>query len=243
MVNGMFEESYTGVPQGGPLSPLLGNVMLHECGCELESRGHRFVRYADDLMIFCKTKRAVERVLASITKFIEGKLFLKVNREKTVVAYVGDVKFLGYGFYINNGEGQLRVHPASVEKLKGKLRYLTGRSDGMSIQSRKERLNQLIRGWINYFKLANMKTLLERLDAWLRLRLRMVTWKRWKRVRTRFVNLKKAGIDAGKAWERANTRKGYWRVAGSWMLTRAMPNSLFEKAGYLSVHGCFANTL
>ena len=243
MVNGMFEESYTGVPQGGPLSPLLGNVMLHECDCELESRGHRFVRYADDLMIFCKTKRAAERVLASITKFIEGKLYLKVNREKTVVAYIGDVKFLGYGFYVKDGEGQLRVHPASVEKLKGKLRYLTGRSNGMSIQGRKEKLNQLIRGWINYFKLANMKTLLERLDAWLRRRLRMVTWKRWKRVRTRFTNLKKAGVEAGKAWEWANTRKGYWRIAGSWIMTRALPNSLFEKAGYLTLRGCFANAM
>jgi hypothetical protein len=113
----------------------------------------------------------------------------------------------------------------------------------MSIQGRKEKLNQLIRGWINYFKLANMKTLLERLDAWLRRRLRMVTWKRWKRVRTRFTNLKKAGVEAGKAWEWANTRKGYWRIAGSWIMTRALPNSLFEKAGYLTLRGCFANAM
>ena len=240
MANGMFEESHGGVPQGGPLSPLLGNVMLHECDRELEKRGHRFVRYADDLMIFCKTKRAAERVLASITKFIEGKLFLKVNREKTTVAYVGDVKFLGYGFYVKDGEGQLRVHPTSVKKLKDKLRQLTGRSNGMSIQGRKMKLNQLIRGWVHYFKLANMKAMLERLDGWLRRRLRMVTWKRWKRVRTRYYNLKRAGIEAGKAWEWANTRKGYWRIAGSWILTRAIPNSLLEKAGYFTLQGCFA---
>ena len=242
MAEAMFQVSEFGVPQGGPLSPLLGNVMLNECDQELAARGHRFVRYADDMMIFCKSKRAAERVLASITTFIEKKLFLKVNREKTTVAYVGDVKFLGYGFYIgNNGEGQLRVHKKSLSKLKDKLRLLTGRSNGMSIQGRKERLNRLIRGWVNYFKLANMKTVLVELDGWLRRRLRMVTWKRWKRVRTRFDSLKKAGIHAGKAWEWANCRLGYWRVAGSWIMTRAIPDKLLVQAGYLTLSGCYAN--
>ena len=209
MDGGLFEESKEGVPQGGPLSPLLGNVMLNECDHELERRGHRFVRYADDMMIFCRSKRAAERVLESITKFIEGKLFLKVNREKTTVAHVGQVKFLGHGFYVKDGEGQLRVHPKSVSKLENKLRELTGRSNGMSIQVRKAKLNQLTRGWVNYFKLANMKSLLKRLDGWLRRRLRMVTWKRWKRVKTRFENLKKAGINEWQAWQWANTRLGY----------------------------------
>ena len=242
MAEAMFQVSEFGVPQGGPLSPLLGNVMLNECDQELAARGHRFVRYADDMMIFCKSKRAAERVLASITTFIEKKLFLKVNREKTTVAYVGDVKFLGYGFYIgNNGEGQLRVHKKSLSKLREKLRLLTGRSNGMSIQGRKERLNRLIRGWVNYFKLANMKTVLVELDGWLRRRLRMVTWKRWKRVRTRFDSLKKAGIHAGKAWEWANCRLGYWRVAGSWIMTRAIPDKLLVQAGYLTLSGCYAN--
>mgnify|MGYP002735320860 FL=1 len=192
-------------------------------------------------MIFCKSKRAAERVLASITRFIEKKLFLKVNREKTTVAYVGEVKFLGYGFYVKNGEGQLRVHPKSLSKLKMKLRVLTGRSNGMSIQRRKEKLNHLIRGWVNYFKLANMKRLLKTLDGWLRRRLRMVTWKRWKRVRTRFENLKKAGIHAWRAWQWANCRLGYWRVAGSWIMTRAIPDKLLAKAGYLTFSGCYAN--
>ena len=241
MEGGMFHASALGVPQGGPLSPLLGNVMLNECDRELEARGHRFVRYADDMMIFCKSKRAAERVLASITRFIEKKLFLKVNREKTTVAYVGEVKFLGYGFYVKNGEGQLRVHPKSLSKLKMKLRVLTGRSNGMSIQRRKEKLNHLIRGWVNYFKLANMKHLLKTLDGWLRRRLRMVTWKRWKRVRTRFENLKKAGIHAWRAWQWANCRLGYWRVAGSWIMTRAIPDKLLAKAGYLTFSGCYAN--
>ncbi len=242
MDRGMFEDSKAGVPQGGPLSPLLGNVMLNECDQELERRGHRFVRYADDLLIFCRSQRAAERVLVSITKFLEGKLFLKVNREKTTVTHVGQVKFLGYGFYVKDGEGQLRVHPKSVSKLKNKLRKLTGRSNGMSIQTRKTKLNQLIRGWVNYFKLANMKTLLNSLDGWLRRRIRMVTWKRWKRVRTRFEHLKKAGISEWQAWQWANTRRGYWRVAGSWIMTRAIPNDLIARAGYLSLSGCYANT-
>jgi hypothetical protein len=125
--------------------------------------------------------------------------------------------------------------------LKNKLRELTGRSNGMSIQTRKTKLNQLIRGWVNYFKLANMKTLLNTLDGWLRRRIRMVTWKRWKRVRTRFANLKRAGISEWQAWQWANTRLGYWRVAGSAIMARAIPNDLIARAGYLSLSGCYAN--
>lgn len=241
MADGMFQASEYGVPQGGPLSPLLGNVMLNECDQELDARGHRFVRYADDMMIFCKSKRAAERVLASITTFIEKKLFLKVNREKTTVAYVGDVKFLGYGFYVKDGEGQLRVHKKSLSKLKDKLRLLTGRSNGMSIQGRKERLNRLIRGWVNYFKLANMKTVLVELDGWLRRRLRMVTWKRWKRIRTRFENLRRTALGEKQAWILANTSNKYWYVAGSPWMHVAIPNKFFEIAGYLSLSDCYAN--
>ena len=241
MADGMFQASEYGVPQGGPLSPLLGNVMLNECDQELDARGHRFVRCADDMMIFCKSKRAAERVLASITTFIEKKLFLKVNREKTTVAYVGDVKFLGYGFYVKDGEGQLRVHKKSLSKLKDKLRLLTGRSNGMSIQGRKERLNRLIRGWVNYFKLANMKTVLVELDGWLRRRLRMVTWKRWKRIRTRFENLRRTALGEKQAWILANTSNKYWYVAGSPWMHVAIPNKFFEIAGYLSLSDCYAN--
>ena len=198
MVGGMFEDSPEGVPQGGPLSPLMGNVMLNECNRELEGRGHRFVRYADDLTIFCKSKKAAKRTLEKILPFIEGKLFLRVNREKTKVAHVNYVKYLGYGFYIYRGKGRLRIHPKSVKKLEDKIRLVTGRSNGMSIEERKTRLNSLIRGWMNYFKLADAKKLLERLDEWIRRRIRMVTWKR---VRTRGMNLMRAGIERRKAWE------------------------------------------
>lgn len=234
MVGGLFEESLEGVPQGGPLSPLLGNIMLNECDHELEKRGHRFVRYADDMMVFCKSKKAAQRTLDHILPYIEGKLFLKVNREKTKVAHVNHVKYLGYSFYIYRGEGRLRIHPKSIQKLKDKIREVTGRSNGMGIEERRTRLNQVVRGWTNYFKLADAKKLLSELDEWLRSRIRMVTWKRWKRIRTRFENLKKAGVNKEQAWMWANTRKGYWRIAHSPILLKVLSNQRFKRVGYLS---------
>ena len=240
MNNGLFEESEEGVPQGGPLSPLLGNIMLNESDQELERRGHRFVRYADDTVIFCKSRKAAERTLVNTTKFIEGKLFLKVNREKTTVAYVGTINFLGHGFYVDKEGGQLRVHSKSVQKFKDKIRRITGRSNGWSIQGRKDRLNALIRGWVNYFRLAKMKSLVQQLDSWIRRRLRMVTWKRWKKVSTKFENLRKTALDERSAWYLANTRNKYWYVSGSPWIQIAIPNKLLEKAGYLTLTGCYA---
>jgi len=240
MVKGAFEKSPEGVPQGGPLSPLLGNIMLNECDKELENRGHRFVRYADDLMIFCKSKKAAQRTLEHTLPFIEGKLFLKVNRVKTQVAHVNSVKYLGYSFYIYRGEGKLRIHPKSIQKLKDKIREVTGRSNGMGIQERKDRLNQVVRGWTNYFNWADAKSLLKGLDEWLRSRIRMVTWKRWKRIRTRYTNLKRAGLDEERAWMWANTRKGYWRTAHSPILLRVLSNDLIRSAGYLGFLECYS---
>ena len=242
MVNGMFETSEEGVPQGGPLSPLLGNIMLKESDHELERRGHRFVRYADDMLIFCKSKRAAQRTFEHILPFLEQKLFLKVNREKTQVAYIRNTRFLGYGFYVYRGEGRLRVHPKSVQKLKDKVREITGRSNGMSIEHRRTRLNQVIRGWVNYFQLADMKGLMQQLDEWTRSRIRMVTWKRWKRVKTRFANLRQLGVDEERAWMWANTRKGYWRVAHSPILLRTLSLELFKRSGYLSFSECYLST-
>lgn len=240
MVNGMFESSPEGVPQGGPLSPLLGNVMLNECDQELESRGHRFVRYADDIRIFCKSRKAAERVLKSISRFLEEKLFLKVNREKTKVAYITHTDFLGHSFYKDQEGVKLCTSKKSFKKLKDKLRELTGRSNGMGIEFRKSKINSLIRGWINYFKLSNMRTKLEELDSWLRRRLRMVTWKRWKKISTKFNNLKKTALDEKTAWILANTRNKYWYVAGSTWMNLAIPKRYFELAGYLSLTAYYA---
>jgi RNA-directed DNA polymerase len=228
-----FEPSREGVPQGGPLSPLLSNIMLNELDKELERRGHKFVRYADDFLILCKSKRSSERVMRSITDFIETKLYLKVNREKSQTAYIRDVKFLGYTFYKYKGAGRLRVHPKSIAKMKAKIKELTSRSNGWGNERRKTTLSQYIRGWVNYFKLADMKSLVLRIDEWYRRRLRMVIWKQWKRIRTKFTNLQKLGINKSKAWEWSNTRKGYWRTSGSFILTRTITTERLRKSGYL----------
>lgn len=240
MVRGLFEESPAGVPQGGPLSPLLGNIMLNELDHELKRRGHRFVRYADDLLIFCKSRKAANRTLIHILPHIEKKLFLKVNQEKTRVAYINEVEYLGYGFYIYKGEGRLRIHPKSVQKFKDKIREITGRSNEVGTEFRKTRLNQVIRGWMNYFKPADAKSLILRLDKWIRSRIRMVTWKRWKRVGTRFENLKRLGIKKEQAWMWANTRKGYWRTAHSPILGQSLSVERFKRAGYLSLKECYS---
>ncbi len=232
---GRFEETEQGVPQGGPLSPLCGNILLNELDWELERRGHRFVRYADDILIFCKSKRAAERTLANLIPFIEKKLLLKVNREKTEVAYVDKVKFLGYAFYIKkNREAGLRVHPKSVAKMKARIRQITSRSNGMGYEQRKLKLKQFITGWVNYFKLADMKTLLTRIDQWLRRRIRMVIWKQWKRVRTRYGMLRKLGIVDWVAREGANIRKGYWRCARNPIIAKAISAERLKKTGYFN---------
>ncbi len=233
VIRNKFEETSMGVPQGGPLSPMLSNVMLNELDKELENRGHLFVRYADDLVILCKSKRSAERTLANIVPYIEKKLFLRVNREKTATAYISKVKFLGYSFYVYKGEGRLRVHPKSIAKMKERIKTLTSRSNGWGYARRKVALRQYITGWVNYFKLADMKSLLIRVDEWYRRRLRMIIWKQWKRVRTRGRNLTKLGIARYKAWEFANTRMGYWHTARSPILTRSVTSNRLRQAGYI----------
>ena len=227
-----FEETKLGVPQGGPLSPLLGNIMLHQLDKELQRRGHRFVRYADDLLILCKSKRSAERMLRNIIPFIEEKLFLKVNKEKTNVSYIRKTKFLGYSFYRYKGRGRLRVHASSIQKMKQRLKELTSRSNGWGNARRKELLNQYVRGWVNYFKLADMRGLLRDIDRWYRRRLRMCIWKQWKRIRTKLKMLRRLGLNKWKAWEYANTRKSYWHTAKSFILTRTITTQRLKQADY-----------
>jgi len=233
MIAGRVEEPETGVPQGSPLSPLLGNIMLHECDKELCKRGHKFVRYADDMLILCKSRRSATRTLCTTMSFIENKLYLRVNREKTWVSHLSKVKFLGYGFYKYKGEFRLRLHPTSREKMKSRIRELTSRSNGKGDEWRKKSLRCYIMGWLNYFKLADLKSILSSVDEWYRRRLRMVIWKQWKRIKTRFSNLKRLGIVRQKAWEHANTRKGYWHTAKSWILSVSITNERLKRAGYL----------
>ena len=233
VIRNKFEEARMGVPQGGPLSPLLSNIMLSELDKELEKRGHRFARYADDLVILCKSRRSAERTLANIVPYIEKKLFLRVNREKTAITHISGIKFLGYSFYVSKGVGRLRVHPNSIAKMKERIRTLTSRSNGWGYARRKEALKQYITGWVNYFKLADMHKLLLRVDKWYRRRLRMIIWKQWKRIRTRGRNLMKLGINKYKAWEWANTRKGYWHIANSFILSRSVTNDRLRQAGFI----------
>ena len=214
-VGSKIRTSEEGVPQGGPLSPILSNIMLNEMDKELESREHKFVRYADDLLILCRSKRSAERTMGSMIHFIEDKLFLKVNRDKSQSAHIRKVKFLGYSFHKSKGEGRLRIHRKSVAKMKAKIKELTSRSNGWGNARRKEALRQYITGWVNYFKLADMKNLLLKIDEWYRRRIRMVIWKQWKRIRTGVKNLIKLGVKKSKAWEWANTRKSYWHTANS----------------------------
>lgn len=233
MVNGELEETKVGVPQGGPLSPLLSNVMLNELDWELDRRGHRFVRYADDCMIFCKSKKAAQRTLESITRYIEGVLRLKVNREKTTTAYFNQAKYLGYTFYRYRGECRFRVHPKSIAKMKNKIRELTSRSKAIPNEVRPVMVTNFVRGWVNYFKLADMKVLLHDIDTWMRRRIRMCYWKQWKKIRTRFKMLKKCGIEEETAWMYANTRKAYWRIAKSPIMQRAIKTEQLARKGYL----------
>jgi group II intron reverse transcriptase/maturase len=230
---GMFARTDIGVPQGGPLSPLLSNIMLNELDWELERRGHRFVRYADDLMIFCKSKRGAGRTLDNIIPYIEGKLFLRVNRDKTGVAYFNRVKYLGYAFYRYKGGCRLRVHPKSVMKMKDNIRKLTSRSNGWGNEYRAGRLARFIRGWVNYFKLADMKSLLVETDEWLRRKIRAVYWKQWKRIRTRYKEIRKFDIPQWKVHELANCRKGIWRSA--FMLNSILTKKEIVSRGFMTM--------
>jgi hypothetical protein len=171
--------------------------------------------------------------MESIVSYIERTLFLKVNRDKSQVATVRDIKYLGYSFYQINGEGRLRIHPKSAIKMRTRIKQLTSRSNGWGNERRKRALSQYIKGWVQYFKLADMRKLLEGTDEWYRRRLRMVIWKQWKLIKTRIANLIKLGINKYKAYEWANTRKGYWHIANSFILSRTITNDRLRKAGYV----------
>lgn len=235
MINGAVEETEIGCPQGGNLSPLLSNVMLNELDKELTQRDLKFCRYADDANIYVKSKKSAERVMASITRFIEEKLKLKVNKEKSAVDRPWNLKFLGFSFYHKKGGTGIRVHPKPVDKFKQKLKEITGRNKSMSMEQRMEKLRQCIIGWANYFNMADMKKLAKTLDEWLRRRIRMCFWKQWKKIKTKHDNLVKLGISKTQAWEYANTRKSYWHTANSPILTRTLTNGYLKKIGFVSI--------
>lgn len=233
MDNGVKVKSLEGTPQGGPLSPLLSNIMLNELDKELERRGHKFCRYADDCNIYVKSKRAGQRVMESIKRFIEGDLKLKVNGLKSAVDSPIRRKFLGYSFFYTKSGIDFRVHKKSIDKLKDKIRKITNRNISMNFEYRVAKLLEVTRGWVIYFKMAKMKKLMEQLDQWIRRRLRACIWKTWKRIKTRAINLMKLGLSKSMAWEFANTRKGYWRISNSPILSRTITNERLINRGFV----------
>jgi group II intron reverse transcriptase/maturase len=235
MLNGVVQESEAGVPQGGNLSPLLSNVMLNELDMELTKRGLNFCRYANDANIYVRSEKAAKRVMASVTRFLEEELKLKVNKEKSTVNRPWKLKFLGFSFYFKKGGMGIRVHPKPVKKFKQKLKEITGRSNAMSVEDRRDKLRQCIVGWVNYFGKADMKVIARALDEWLRRRIRMCYWKQWKKISAKRDNLEKLGLDERIAREYVNTRKGYWHTANSPILTRTLTNERLRKIGFITV--------
>lgn len=232
MENGVIKETVEGTPQGGPLSPLLANILLDDLDQELTKRGHRFVRYADDCNIFVRSKRAGERVMNSVIQFVEGKLKLRVNREKSAVDRPWNRKFLGFSF-LSNRQATIRLAPKTIERFKEKIREITSRTRPMSMSERILKLNQYLMGWIGYFKLSSAKSHCERLDAWIRRRLRMCLWKQWKRVRTRIRELRALGLPDWIVFKMANSRRGVWEMSRN--TNNALNNSYWERQGLMSL--------
>lgn len=237
MIDDEYKESVIGTPQGGNLSPLLSNIMLNELDEEMEGRGLNFVRYADDCIIMVKSEKAANRVMKSLTKFIEEKLGLKVNAEKSKISRPRQLKFLGFGFYYDRHGKQYKAkpHTTSIEKFKMKMKKLTTRSWGVSNKVKVEQLNQLIRGWINYFSIGSMKTLCKELDSKIRFRLRMCIWKFWKKPRTRMKRLIQLGINKNWAKCTAYSRKGYARICSGGALNAAINIKILTRFGLVSM--------
>jgi group II intron reverse transcriptase/maturase len=236
MIGARYEATTIGTPQGGNLSPLLANIMLNELDKELETRGLNFVRYADDCNIYVKSEKAAERVMKSITDFIERKLGLIVNATKSKIGRPTDIKFLGFGyFYSKDGKYYAKPHLMSVLKLKRKLKALCKRSWSISLDVRFEKLRQLIVGWVNYFRIGKMKTILRDIDAKIRKRVRIVIWKQWKKIRTRYDALRKLGANHANAFNTANCRKGYQYVCGTATIHAAVSNERLKQRGLTSM--------
>lgn len=235
MEKGLVSPNTEGTPQGGPLSPLLSNIVLDELDKELENRGLRFVRYADDCNIYVRSKRAGERIMKSITTFIERKLKLKVNHEKSAVDRPWKRKFLGFTFTSHRKEPKIRISKQSIQRFKQRIREITSRKWSISMRDRLKKLNRYLIGWLGYYQLADTPSVLAKLDGWIRRRLRMVRWKEWKKVKTKHRNLTKLGIKPNQAWEWANTRLGYWRIARSPILDRALDNHYWLNQGLKSL--------
>ena len=238
MENGLVSPAEEGTPQGGPLSPVLSNIVLNELDQELERRGHRFTRYADDCNIYVRSRRAGERVMSSVTRLLTTKLKLRVNSEKSAVARPWERKFLGFSF-TNHKQPKRRLAPKAVARFKERVRELTSRTRGISLAQMVHDLAEYLRGWIGYFGRCETPSVLEELAQWLRRRLRSMVWKQWKRGTTRYRELRKRGIVAQEAAQTAGSSDGPWHLANTPALKLALSNAYFASLGLpeLTAHG------
>jgi len=235
MIDGLVSQTVQGTPQGGNLSPLLSNIYLTKFDLMLEKRGHKFVRYADDCNVYVKSQRAAERVMEGCIKFLEDKLKLKVNLKKSATGSPTELKFLGFSLCKRKEEVGIQVHEKPLLRFKERLKAITSRRRGGRIEQILEELGRLINGWLGYYCIADIQKELEWISGWLRRRLRQLYWKRWKLVKARRENLIKLGIPRDRAWRWANSRKGYWRIAGSFILKTTLTNSYFETLGLINL--------
>ena len=235
----MVSQRVEGIPQGSPLSPLLSNVMLNELDKELEGRGHSFVRYGDDCSIYIKSEKSAHWVPESITRYIEERLKLKVNREKTKISQPYQSTLPGFSFYRPAGEWTIRIAPKAVKRIKEKLKSKTKRNDPSNAKEKIKKIEAVLRGWVNYFSIARAKSLMESLDAMVRVRLRTGIWKQWKRPGTKINNLVKSGVSKRKAYQWGNSSLGYCRIAHSLILSVAMNKGYFQRIGYVGFYNYY----
>mgnify|MGYP003489039250 FL=1 len=234
MSGGITSRRQEGAPQGGPLSPLLSNILLNELDRELERRGHRFVRYADDANIYVRSPRAGERVMRSVERFLNQRLKLTLNRDKSRVARSWMCDYLGYGMSWHQ-QPRLRVATMSLRRLRDRLRELLLRARGHKMANVIERINPVLRGWAGYFKLSQSKRPLEELDGWVRHKLRCVVWRQWKRPSTRARNLIRLGLNEVRAWKSAVNGRGPWWNSGAPHMNQALPKKLWDRLGLVSI--------
>ena len=245
MVNGVYEKTDVGTPQGGNLSPLLSNIYLTLLDRELETRGLHFARYADDCVIFVRTENSAKRVIHTITNFIENKLKLKVNASKTHITRPSNLKYLGFTFYKDTKDNlwKSKPHKESFKRLFLKLKGLVKRSWSVDLTYRIKKINEVLRGWINYYRKSSMKTKLEKLGRWLRNAIRVVIWKQWKLPTTRTKALIKLGLSENEAKCVSNSRKGYQYICHCWSITKAITNSRLKKRGLLDPLDYYLNPI
>jgi RNA-directed DNA polymerase len=233
MEGGLVSPRQEGTPQGSPLSPVLSNIVLDEMDKELEARGHKFVRYADDISIYVKSERAAQRVKESTTDYLEKELKLRVNREKTKVSQAMQSSLLGFSFYRDKGKWEVRIAPKSLKRIKEKIRAKTKRSDPSGAEEKIKKLEALIGGWVEYFRRARARKAMQRLDEWTRIRIRICLWKQWKLPPTRIRKLRQLGASPERAYAWGNSSWGYCRMAHSWSLTTTITNSYLQSLGYI----------